>query len=115
MAQAAGVLGKNDDAEHYEKLASEIKEAIGREYFTSTGRLAVDTQTAHTMVLFMDLAPESAKERMKKDLRKLLKDNYFHLNTGFVGTPYLCRALSDNGMNDVAYTLLFNDDYPSWR
>ncbi len=114
VAQAARVLEKDEDAEHYEKLASEIKEAIGREYFTSTGRLAIDTQTAHTIVLFMDLAPEGAKERMKKDLRRLLKDNYFHLNTGFVGTPYLCRALSDNGMNDVAYTLLFNDDYPSW-
>ncbi|MBQ7916788.1 MAG: family 78 glycoside hydrolase catalytic domain [Firmicutes bacterium] len=114
VAKAAAVLGKAEDAAYYGKLAAEIKAAIGEEYFTKKGRLAIDTQTAHTLVLFMDLAPEGMKERMKKDLRRLLKDNYFHLNTGFVGTPYLCRALSDNGMNDVAYTLLLNDDFPSW-
>lgn len=114
VAQAAAVLGRNEDAKRYEKLAAEIKAAIGEEYFTKKGRLAIDTQTAHTMVLFMDLAPEGAKKRIEKELRRLIKDNYFHLNTGFVGTPYLCRALSDHGMNDVAYTLLFNDDYPSW-
>lgn len=114
LAQAASVLGKEEDAAHYQKLAEEIKAAFQQEYFTPTGRLAVDTQTAHTMVLFMGLAPEDAVERTRAGLRKLIRDNYFHLNTGFVGTPYLCRALSDHGMNDVAYTLLLNDDYPSW-
>ena len=49
-----------------------------------------------------------------KRMYELLKENNFHLKTGFVGTPYLCRVLSENGYNDVAYTLLMNDDYPSW-
>lgn len=31
-----------------------------------------------------------------------------------MGTPYLCRVLSENESNDVAYTLLLNKDYPSW-
>ena len=114
LARAAEVLGNTGDAAHYAKLAEEIREAIQKEYFTATGRLAVDTQTAYTMTLFMDLAPEGAKERVAQDLRRAIRDNYFHLNTGFAGTPYLCRALSDHGMNDVAYTLLLNEDYPSW-
>ncbi len=37
-----------------------------------------------------------------------------HLRTGFVGTPYLCRVLSNIGANDLAYTLLLNQGYPSW-
>ena len=37
-----------------------------------------------------------------------------HLDTGFVGTPYLCRVLSANGANDLAYKLLLNEDIPSW-
>jgi alpha-L-rhamnosidase len=37
-----------------------------------------------------------------------------HLRTGFVGTPYLCRVLSNSGANDLAYTLLLNEDNPSW-
>src|SRR5690606_41284435 len=46
-------------------------------------------------------------------IAKLKKDNT-HLQTGFVGTPYLCRVLSNIGANDMAYTLLLNEDYPSW-
>ena len=37
-----------------------------------------------------------------------------HLDTGFCGTPFLCRVLSENGHNEIAYTLLLNDDFPSW-
>jgi alpha-L-rhamnosidase len=37
-----------------------------------------------------------------------------HLTTGFLGTPYLCRVLSDHGQLDTAYALLNQDTYPSW-
>ena len=37
-----------------------------------------------------------------------------HLQTGFVGTPYLLHALSDFGHWDLAYTLLLREEYPSW-
>lgn len=34
--------------------------------------------------------------------------------TGFVGTPYSCLVLSENGYSDISYQLLLNEDYPSW-
>lgn len=37
-----------------------------------------------------------------------------YLNTGFVGTPFLCKALSSEGYSDVAYELLFQSGFPSW-
>ncbi len=37
-----------------------------------------------------------------------------HLDTGFVGTPYLCRALTKAGQNAAACALLLKEDYPSW-
>lgn len=43
-----------------------------------------------------------------------MKNNNGHLNTGFIGTPILCPALSENGMNDLAYDLLLKEDYPGW-
>ena len=36
------------------------------------------------------------------------------LTTGFIGTPYLNIALSENGRDDVAYTLFEQEKYPSW-
>ena len=50
----------------------------------------------------------------KNDLIARLNKDKTHLRTGFVGTPYLCRVLSNIGANDLAYRLLLNEDYPSW-
>ena len=36
------------------------------------------------------------------------------LQTGFVGTPYLLYALSENGYAQTAYSLLLQEEYPSW-
>jgi alpha-L-rhamnosidase len=34
--------------------------------------------------------------------------------TGFIGTAWISKALSDHGLRDLAYRLLLNDRYPSW-
>ncbi|MBK8025813.1 MAG: family 78 glycoside hydrolase catalytic domain [Chloroflexi bacterium] len=114
VARSAAVLGRAELAESYGRLSEEVKAAIQREYFTATGRLAVPTQTGYVLALYMDLVPDEHRERVKKDLIARLNKDKAHLRTGFVGTPYLCRVLSNNGANDLAYRLLLNEDYPSW-
>ena len=114
VAKAAKVLGKEELAAEYETLSNEVKKAIKDEYFTKNGRLALKNQTAYVVALFMDLVPKGKRERIVKDLRERLNRDKNHLKTGFVGTPYICRVLSENGCNDLAYTLLLNEDYPSW-
>jgi len=114
VAKAARILNKESDTQYYEQLSNEVRNAIRKEYFTSTGRLAVNTQTAHVIALYMNLVPDEYRERVAYDLRMKLKETKYHLRTGFVGTPYLCRVLTENGSNDIAYRLLTNTDYPSW-
>lgn len=114
VAKAAKVLGKEEDAAFYGCLAGEIKEAFIREYFTPTGRLSVDTMTAYVLTLYLGLVPEENRERACEGLLGRLKKNRYHLGTGFVGTPYLCRVLTENGMNDLAYHLLLEKGYPGW-
>ncbi|CAM3719679.1 alpha-L-rhamnosidase [Marinicrinis lubricantis] len=114
VAKAAKVLGKEEIAEEYGKLSVEVKEAFCEEFVTPRGRLAADTQTSYILALFMDLVPEKFRGRIVESLRKNLEDNKYYLKTGFVGTPYLCRVLSENGYNDLAYRLLLNEEFPSW-
>jgi alpha-L-rhamnosidase len=113
-ARAAAVLGKTEQADEYHRLSEEVKAAIQTEYFTETGRLAVATQTGYVLALFMDFAPEAFRQRVIEDLVSRLRKDKTHLRTGFVGTPYLCRVLSNHGANHLAYKLLLNEDYPSW-
>ena len=114
VARAAAVLGKRVQADVYERLSAEVKAAIQEEYFDATGRLIIPTQTGYVLALYMDLVPDEHRARVERDLIARLDRDHTHLRTGFVGTPYLCRVLSNNGVNDLAYRLLLNEDYPSW-
>ncbi|MBN2047670.1 MAG: family 78 glycoside hydrolase catalytic domain [Anaerolineaceae bacterium] len=113
-AKAAAALGKEEEAAKYGKLADEVRTAIQEEYFSKRGRITIDTQTAMVVSLFMDLVADEHRDRVANALQVKLGRDKRHLKTGFVGTPYLCRTLSNNGANDLAYTLLLNEDYPSW-
>ena len=113
-ADAAEALGKTDDAKYYRKLQEEISDSFRKEYFTPNGKIAIDTQTAHVVALFMDLVKDEHKERVINSLKDKLTNKGGHLDTGFVGTGYICRALSKSGASEYAYKLLLNDDFPSW-
>jgi alpha-L-rhamnosidase len=71
------------------------------------------TQTAYILALSFGLIPENMKEKAAKRLADDIK-HFRHLTTGFLGTPLICQALSENGYPDLAYMLLFNKEYPSW-
>lgn len=113
VAKAAAVLGKPEDETLYSELKSNIVEAFHREYITQTGRLVSETQTACVLALHFDLAGEY-RERILNTLVANLAKHKDHLVTGFVGTPYLCHVLSDNGRHDLAGTVFMQQDYPSW-
>jgi len=112
VAEAAEILGYKADAEKYAELSANVREAIQGEYFTADGKLKIDTQTAYIIAVHFNLT--DFKADMVAGLKKLLEANNMHLTTGFIGTPYLCRVLSNNGESESAYELFFQEDYPSW-
>ncbi|MCM8712016.1 glycoside hydrolase family 78 protein [Clostridium sp. SYSU_GA19001] len=114
LSKAASVLGYDEDAIFYGKLTEEVKKAIQDEFFSKNGRSTINTQTAHVVALHFDLVQPEVRKRVLKDLQLLLKKSGMHLKTGFIGTPYLCRVLSENGDSESAYKIFFQEDYPSW-
>ncbi len=114
LAKAAEVL-EFTEREEYQLLAERIKKAFIEFYFGADGSLQIEpTQTACALLLHIDLYPEYAKKWLVTELRHQIQSNAGKLNTGFVGTPVLCLSLSENGLNDMAYDLLLNEDYPGW-
>jgi alpha-L-rhamnosidase len=114
FSKIAKILNKQEDYEKYAELYNEIVDGFRKEFFTQTGRMAARTQTAHILALYFDLVPEQFRERTVNTLLELLEENNGHLVTGFVGTPYFCHALSENGHTGEAYDLLLKEDFPSW-
>lgn len=106
--KAAHALGR--DVAEYENIPAEAAKAFRREYMEN-GRVKNATQTACVLALYFDITDDRAATATQ--LNELVK-RAGHLETGFVGTPYLLHALSDNGYAGTAYDLLLRREYPSW-
>ena len=110
----AEILGFEDDADYFNHLYNNIKDVFQKEYLTSTGRLSSNSQTAYILALEFNLIPDSLKSNAVNYLVKNIESRKYHLSTGFLGTPYICKVLTENGFKNVAYKLLLQKDYPSW-
>ena len=104
VIDALQALGRDTAA--YEELHGKIVAKFRENYPTYT------TQTECALALYFGLASDRAATA--KQLADMIRANGDRLTTGFVGTPYLLHALSENGYADVAYTLLLQNAYPSW-
>ena len=109
LVRAGKVLGK--DVAQYEGLHRRIVEAFRQTYMPG-GRFPRPTQTSYVLALQMGLCqdPRAAAQALADQIRA----DGGHLTTGFVGTPHLLFALSDNGQASLAYDLLLREAYPSW-
>ena len=114
VSKAAMELGYEEDAKEYAALHRKIVELFDEEYITRTGRMVSETQTGCVLALHFGLAQEKYRERIARSLETNIANHKNHLSTGFVGTPYLCHVLSENGMHDLAGSIFLKEDYPSW-
>lgn len=104
VVKAGRVLGKS--VAKYEALYNKIVEKIKKTFTT------YNTQTECVLALYFDVTTD--KRAVANLLANMIKENGNKLKTGFVGTPYLLHALSQNGYTDLAYDLLLQEEFPSW-
>lgn len=104
VIKAREVLGL--DTEFYKQIYDNIYNAFRKEF------AVCNTQTECALALVFGLAQDRAG--VAAQLARMIEQNGNKLTTGFVGTPYLLQALSDNGYTELAYTLLLQEEYPSW-
>lgn len=114
LAETAKILRNMSDYTEYSTLYKRIVKAFQEHFLPDGVHPITNTQTANIIVLYFDLANPENRFTIADNLVELLKKNDLHMNTGFIGTPYLCSVLSKYGHLDIAYELLFADDFPSW-
>lgn len=139
MSKIAERLGHTHDQRKYEQLYQHIKKAFNETYVNEDGitvapyvpmrfpgmpanpntpkagePVPVNTQTSYVVPLQADLFDEKVKAKAVANLVKNIEEHGNTLTTGFIGTPYLNLVLSENGRDDVAYTLFEQEQYPSW-
>lgn len=118
MADMAAAIGKQTEAAEYRALFDNIKSAFNQKYVQSGGSLAVDTETAYALALYMDLLPAELRVKSGKILADKIRfgetaDNS-GMTTGFIGTRPLLPVLTSVGENDLAVKHFQSRKFPSW-
>lgn len=105
-------------SEEYETMAADAKAYLKARFFDNGGKFKTaifnTMQTPALFALRNDLVEGEARQEMIARLRKNFGDHGNCLQTGFLGTSILMSTLTDNGMADIAYELLFQRKNPSW-
>ena len=116
MRDMAAATGR--DAARYAEMTERAKAYLKSEFMNPDGTFkTVILNTMQTPALFAlknGLVEGMAREDMLARLRKNFEDHGNCLQTGFLGTSILMDVLTDNGMVDIAYELLFQRKNPSW-
>ena len=114
MSEIAAVLGKEDDSSYYADLYKKIRKAFIEEYVNSEGLLPQELQGLYVIALKMDLVSDELRPKMINHLREMIVANDNRLDTGFLSVLFLMDVLCDNGMEDLAYKILYQNKCPSW-
>lgn len=113
LAEIAAVLGHQEDANRYRDTADKAAKAY-RAAFTENGVIHSDRQCEYVRPIAFGLLDEAESRAAADTLNRMVVDNGYHLNTGFLSTPYLCGVLARYGYTDTAYRLLLQPEAPGW-
>lgn len=113
LAEIARILEREEDAAYYERAAGNAQKAY-RHIATEDGKINSDRQAEYVRAISFDLLDGEEKAQAAADLNRLVVNNGYHLNTGFLSTPSLCPVLAEHGYVETAYRLLLQDKMPGW-
>ena len=111
-ADAAGLISVRDEAADQ---ARQVRVAFVSAYLTGDGRMMSDAPTAYALALQFGLVTDPETRRaLASRLAHVTKRGAYLIATGFIGTPLILDALTENGHQDAAAALLLQTRAPSW-
>jgi alpha-L-rhamnosidase len=114
LAKAAKILGKENDAVEYARLADRSAAAFHAKHFDDAiHQYGPGTQTSNLLPLVFGITPDDRRQAVADRVFEDVKNRDFHLSTGFLGVSHLLPALSQYGYHDAAYRVVSKKTYPS--
>jgi len=114
LAQAASVLGFDDDVERYRASGRQLRELFVDRFVDEDDHVHGRTQSSYLFALAWDLLPEERRVRAADHLVVEVEKTGRRLTTGFLGVNLLCPVLERIGRPDLAVAILLQREFPSW-
>lgn len=112
-AQAAKTMGKTEDYHHYRNIAERTKKAFHKKFYDPQAKSYGD-YGPNILALKMGVPAERHADVVKTLRREIMETHNGHIHTGFVTTKFFFETLSENGLHDVAMTVINKTDFPSY-
>ena len=114
ISLAAKELVKKSDYDLYTELKNKIYNSILDVFFENDGKLKVEKDTQTSYVLCLQYNIYKNKDIIIRDFKERLEKDLYHIKAGFTGAPLILLTLFDNGLDDIAFRILYNEDFPGW-
>lgn len=106
LSKISTILGKKQEAVHYQQLFEQFRDAWLNEYVSEDGMIECYSQTAYALGLEFQLFPEELRQTAADCLLNNITFNRYEFHVGYAGLSYLLPALSEAGYSDTAYEML---------
>jgi alpha-L-rhamnosidase len=110
MAKVEALVGSKENVAKYNKLAADVAKAT----WDLLGDEARKTTTGCSLALEFQICPDDQREAVAAELAELVRKDNGAISTGFLGTPVIMDAMSQNGHFEEAYSMLLRTEIRSW-
>jgi alpha-L-rhamnosidase len=115
LGKMASLIGENDDAVYYGKLAEEVRLAFNSRFLAPQTKIySTGSQTAYSMPLFFGMADDSLSKDIVANLIRSVNENNKSLTAGDIGYRYLLRVLEQEGQSQLIYEMNSKTDVPGY-
>jgi hypothetical protein len=115
LAQAAKLLGHDDDASSDQQLAEQVREAFNRAFYhADTHSYSTGSQTANALPLVFGMPPQADRPAIVENIVADIRKRHDGLTAGDIGYRYLLRALAEGGRSDVVFDMNSRSDRPGY-
>lgn len=113
MEYLAGIMGSDEDAARFNRMALQIKSAFSERCIKEDGTVLSGEMTEQLMPLYFKMADEKTGKKIYGRLMEIVgQKNY--MDTGIYGTMVLLDVLSEGGHYDKALELITQPAYPGF-
>lgn len=111
-AKTAKILGKNEEATEYGKLAENVKNAFQKKFYDGV-KGTYGPYGGNIFALVMGV-PSEQYDRVIAALKADIIANGGNLDTGIFGTQFFFEVLSNNGLHEMAYDAMNKKTQPGY-
>jgi alpha-L-rhamnosidase len=115
LGRIAQLLGKDDDAARYRRLAGDIADAFNAKYLDEAKHTyGSGSQAGDAFALDLGIVPDDQRQAVLDHLVASVKAGGYHLTVGEIALPAVFRTLSAAGRDDVVLAVAQQVTSPSY-